>query len=145
MKPPLMMKARPYYSALAMVKGTLYLMHAQTHGGPVIRGPRQWVFATVQLPGADWLSDCNKVAQASPLTLHLIIKGIKCIPALTHTHTHRLRQSHTALICSLWYKYSGTVQPLWIPGSCQRLLVRLSHLTFSVLLPIFLAHQWVPL
>lgn len=63
--------------------------HANAHSGSIIRiwGPRQWVFETVRLPGADWLSDCNKAAQASPLTLHLIIKGNKCISAHAHTHT----------------------------------------------------------
>lgn len=40
----------------------------------------------------------------------------------THTHTH-------SLICALQYKYSATVQSLWLwlPGSCHWLLVRLSH------------------
>lgn len=44
---------------------------------------------------------------------------------------------NTALICSSWYKYSATVQPLWLPGSCQRLLARLSHQSSSFFLPIF--------
>lgn len=84
------------------------------------------------------MSDCNTAEQASSVTLHLTIKERrKHASTHAHTHTHAQWWTHSALIFSSWYKYSATVQPLWLPGSCQRLLARLSHQSSSFLLPIF--------
>lgn len=71
--------------------------------------------------------DCKTVVLACSFTLHRINKRRK---------KRGCTQTHTALICLLRYKYSATVRSLWLPRSCQRLLVRLSHQrSSSFLLP----------